>query len=302
MNKVLVICGATASGKTSLAVECAKKLNTEVISADSQLVYKGLNIGTAKPTAEEMCGIKHHMIDTVEPSEGFNVGNYREKALPIMKNLLASHKIPVICCGTGFYINSLLFDLSYGNTEGNGEIRKKYSDFLETHGKEALFEKLREIDAETAEKLHVNDIKRIIRALEIYELSGKKKSEQNDTLISEYDYLAVAIDWKREELYERINMRVDKMFEDGLVEEVQGLLSRGIDEKFQCMQAIGYKEVVFGLKNGDLHSTMRDIIKQNTRHYAKRQIVFFKKLPNIVWLNPKEATAEHIAEMLNESK
>lgn len=302
MNKVLVICGATASGKTSLAVECAKKLNTEVISADSQLVYKGLNIGTAKPTAEEMCGIKHHMIDTVEPSEGFNVGNYREKALPIMKNLLASGKIPVICGGTGFYINSLLFDLSYGNTEGNGEIRKKYSDFLETHGKEALFEKLREIDAETAEKLHVNDIKRIIRALEIYELSGKKKSEQNDTLISEYDYLAVAIDWKREELYERINMRVDKMFEDGLVEEVQGLLSRGIDEKFQCMQAIGYKEVVFGLKNGDLHSTMRDIIKQNTRHYAKRQIVFFKKLPNIVWLNPKEATAEHIAEMLNESK
>ncbi len=302
MNKILVICGATASGKTSLAVECAKKLNTEVISADSQLIYKGLNIGTAKPTAEEMCGVKHHMIDTVEPSESFNVGNYREKALPIMKNLLASGKIPVICGGTGFYINSLLFDLSYGNTEGNGEIRKKYSDFLQTHGKEALFEKLKEVDPETAEKLHVNDIKRIIRALEIYELSGKKKSEQNDTLISEYDYLAVAIDWKREELYERINMRVDKMFEDGLVEEVQGLLSRGIDEKFQCMQAIGYKEVVFGLKNGDLHSTMRDIIKQNTRHYAKRQIVFFKKLPNIVWLNPKEANAEHISEMLNESK
>lgn len=302
MNKILVICGATASGKTSLAVECAKKLNTEVISADSQLIYKGLNIGTAKPTAEEMCGVKHHMIDTVEPSESFNVGNYREKALPIMKNLLASGKIPVICGGTGFYINSLLFDLSYGNTEGNGEIRKKYSDFLQTHGKEALFEKLKEVDPETAEKLHVNDIKRIIRALEIYELSGKKKSEQNDTLISEYDYLAVAIDWKREELYERINMRVDKMFEDGLVEEVQGLLSRGIDEKFQCMQAIGYKEVVFGLKNSDLHSTMRDIIKQNTRHYAKRQIVFFKKLPNIVWLNPKEANAERIAEMLNESK
>ena len=302
MNKILVICGATASGKTSLAVECAKKLNTEVISADSQLIYKGLNIGTAKPTAEEMCGVKHHMIDTVEPSESFNVGSYREKALPIMKNLLASGKIPVICGGTGFYINSLLFDLSYGNTEGSEEVRRRYAEFLDQNGKEALFEKLREIDAETVEKLHVNDIKRIIRALEIYELSGKKKSEQNDTLISEYDYLAVAIDWKREELYERINMRVDKMFEDGLVEEVQGLLSCGIDEKFQCMQAIGYKEVVFGLKNADLHSTMRDIIKQNTRHYAKRQIVFFKKLPNIVWLNPKEANAERIAEMLNESK
>lgn len=302
MNKVLVICGATASGKTSFAVECAKKLNTEVISADSQLIYKGLDIGTAKPTAEEMRGVKHHMIDVVQPFENFNVGNYREKALPIMKNLLADGKIPVICGGTGFYINSLLFDLSYGNIEGNEEIRQKYSNFLEKYGKEALFEKLREADPETAEKLHVNDIKRVVRALEIYELSGKKKSEQNDKLISAYNYLAVAINWPREELYERINRRVDEMFDCGLVEEVKNLLAQGIDEKSQCMQAIGYKEVVFGLKNGDLQSTMRDIIKQNTRHYAKRQIVFFKKLPNIVWLEPCEATAEHIAEMLNENK
>lgn len=302
MNKVLVICGATASGKTSLAVECAKKLNTEVISADSQLIYKGLDIGTAKPTAEEMCGVKHHMIDIVEPTENFNVGSYREKALPIMKKLLADGKIPIICGGTGFYINSLLFDLSYGNIEGNEEVRKKYSDFLDNYGKEALFEKLREADPETAEKLHVNDVKRVIRALEIYELSGKKKSEQNDELVSQFDYLAVAVNWKREELYERINKRVDEMFENGLIEEVKNLLSYGIDENCQCVQAIGYKEVVFGLKNGDLQSTMSDIIKQNTRHYAKRQIVFFKKLPNIVWLEPEEATAEHIAEMLNENK
>lgn len=300
MNKVLVICGATASGKTSLAVECAKKLNTEVISADSQLIYKGLNVGTAKPTAEEMCGVKHHMIDIVESTESFNVGNYREAALPIMKKLLSDGKIPVICGGTGFYINSLLFDLSYGNIEGNGEIRKKYSDFLEAHGKEALFEKLREADPETAEKLHVNDIKRVIRALEIYELSGKRKSEQHDNMISAFDYLAVAINFKREELYDRINKRVDKMLDCGLVEEVQGLLSRGIDEKYQCMQAIGYKEVLAALKNGNLRSTMSDIIKQNTRHYAKRQIVFFKKLPNIVWLEPEQATAEYITELLNE--
>lgn len=302
MNKVLVICGATASGKTSLAVDCAKKLNTEVISADSQLIYKGLDIGTAKPTAEEMRGVKHHMIDVVEPSESFNVGNYREKALPVMEKLLSDGKIPVICGGTGFYINSLLFDLSYGNIEGNEEVRKKYSDFLKEHGKEALFQKLREVDPETAEKLHVNDVKRVVRALEIYELSGRKKSEQSDNLISGYDYLAIAIDWKREELYERINKRVDKMFEDGLVEEVKGLLVRGIDENFQCMQAIGYKEVIFGLKNNILQSTTRDIIKQNTRRYAKRQITFFKKLPNIVWLKPEEATAENIAEMLYGNK
>ncbi len=300
MNKVLVICGATASGKTSLAVECAKKLNTEVISADSQLIYKGLNVGTAKPTAEEMCGVKHHMIDIVEPSESFNVGNYREKALPIMKKLLSENKIPVICGGTGFYINSLLFDFSYGNIEGSEEVRRRYAEFLDQNGKEALFERLKEVDPETAEKLHVNDVKRVIRALEIYELSGKRKSEQHDNMVSAFNYLAVAINFKREELYDRINKRVDTMLENGLVEEVEGLLSRGIDEKYQCMQAIGYKEVVLGLKNGDLRSTMRDIIKQNTRHYAKRQIVFFKKLPNIVWLEPEQATAEYITELLNE--
>ncbi len=300
MNKVLVICGATASGKTSLAVECAKKLNTEVISADSQLIYKGLNVGTAKPTAEEMCGVKHHMIDIVEPTESFNVGNYRETALPIMKKLLSENKIPVICGGTGFYINSLLFDFSYGNIEGSEEVRRRYAEFLDQNGKEALFERLKEVDPETAEKLHVNDVKRVIRALEIYELSGKRKSEQHDNMVSAFDYLAVAINFKREELYDRINKRVDTMLENGLVEEVEGLLSRGIDEKYQCMQAIGYKEVLTGLKNGDLRSTMRDIIKQNTRHYAKRQIVFFKKLPNIVWLEPEQATAEYITELLNE--
>lgn len=300
MNKVLVICGATASGKTSLAVECAKKLNTEVISADSQLIYKGLNVGTAKPTAEEMCGVKHHMIDIVEPTESFNVGNYRETALPIMKKLLSENKIPVICGGTGFYINSLLFDFSYGNIEGSEEVRRRYAEFLDQNGKEALFERLKEVDPQTAIKLHVNDVKRVIRALEIYELSGKRKSEQHDNMVSAFDYLAVAINFKREELYDRINKRVDTMLENGLVEEVEGLLSRGIDEKYQCMQAIGYKEVLACLKNGNLHSTMSGIIKQNTRHYAKRQIVFFKKLPNIVWLEPEQATAEYITELLNE--
>ena len=300
MNKVLVICGATASGKTSLAVECAKKLNTEVISADSQLIYKGLNVGTAKPTAEEMCGVKHHMIDIVEPTESFNVGNYRETALPIMKKLLSENKIPVICGGTGFYINSLLYDFSYGNIEGSEEVRRKYTEFLDQNGKEALFERLKEVDPQTAIKLHVNDVKRVIRALEIYELSGKRKSEQHDNMVSAFDYLAVAINFKREELYDRINKRVDTMLENGLVEEVEGLLSRGIDEKYQCMQAIGYKEVLACLKNGNLHSTMSGIIKQNTRHYAKRQIVFFKKLPNIVWLEPEQATAEYITELLNE--
>ena len=299
MKQIAVICGATATGKTRLAVDLAQKLNTEIISADSQLIYKGLNVGTAKPTESEMRGVKHHMIDIAEPNETFSVGNYSEKATPIFKNLLDTGKVPVICGGTGFYINSLLFDLGYGNTAADDGVRKKYSEFLNEHGKEALFERLKEVDPETAEKLHPNDVKRVVRALEIFEVSGKRKSQQRDKMISKYDYLAVAVDYPREELYERINKRVDEMFNDGLLEEIEVLLSRGIDENCQSMQAIGYKEVLQCLKNGNNQSTMRDIIKQNTRRYAKRQITFFKKFPDIVWLKPEEATTDRILELMN---
>ena len=298
MNKVLVICGATASGKTSLAVDCALKLNTQVISADSQLIYKGLDIGTAKPTEAEKRGVKHHLIDIVEPNASFSVSDYRNAAIPVLNSLLNEGKTPIICGGTGFYINSLLFDLSYGKVAADSKIREKYAKLLEKDGAQALYDKLKSVDSETANKLHINDTKRIIRALEIYEVSGKKKSEQNDSLIPVINYTAVAINYPREVLYNRIDRRVDEMFERGLVDEVKELLNSGIDENCQCMQAIGYKEVVFGLKNGDLDSTMRDIIKQNTRHYAKRQITFFKKLHGIHWLEPQEATADKVAEIL----
>lgn len=299
MHKVLVICGPTASGKTSLAINCAEYLKTEIISADSQLVYKGLNIGTAKPTAKEMQGIIHRMIDVAEPLENFSVFDYERAAEPIVKELLSQNKTPIICGGTGFYINSLLFDFAYGNAGANRVIRDKYNRLLEERGKEYIYTLLKEVDAETAEKLHVNDMKRVIRALEIYEASGIKKSAQHDRLIPKYDYLAVAVDYPRDELYRRIDLRVDEMFERGLVEEVKNLLAGGVDENCQCMQAIGYKEVVNCLKNGDNESTMRNIIKQNTRHYAKRQITFFKKLPGIIWLEPKKATAENVLGLLN---
>lgn len=300
MGKILVICGATASGKTGLAVACAKKLNSEVISADSQLVYRGLDIGTAKPTAAERQGIIHHLIDVAEPKQNFSVFDYAELAIPVVDRLLSEGKTPVICGGTGFYINSILFEFAYGHTGADALIREKYNNLLEERGKEYLFSLLKEIDPETAEKLHLNDTKRVIRALEIYETSGRKKSDQHDELIPKYDYLAVAIDFPREELYRRIDMRVDEMFEQGLVGEVENLLASGVDENCQSMQAIGYKEVLKCLNNGDNHSTMRDIIKLNTRHYAKRQITFFKKLPNIIWIKPEDANSEKIVELLNE--
>lgn len=299
MKKLLIICGATASGKTKLAIDCAKQLNTEIISADSQLIYKNLNIGTAKPTREEMSGITHHMIDIVEPSCSFSVSDYCGLAQPIINRLLNESKVPIICGGTGFYINSLIFDLSYGNAAADESIREKYNALLNERGKEYLYNQLQRVDPQTANQLHVNDVKRVIRALEIYEVSGKRKSEIIDNQTPKYDYTAIAIDYPREELYERINRRVDEMFDGGLIEEVEKLVDSGITCENQCMQAIGYKEVLECVKNGDNESTMRNIIKQNTRHYAKRQITFFKKLKGIVWLKPKEAMPEKVLELLN---
>ena len=299
MNKLLIICGATATGKTGLAVDCAKKLNTEVISADSQLIYKHLNIGTAKPTVEEMGGVIHHMIDIVEPDCNFSVSDYCRMAEPILARLFNENKVPVVCGGTGFYINSLIYNLSYGNTAASQAVRDKYNTLLNERGKDYLYDYLKSIDPQTADKLHANDTKRVIRALEIYEVSGRKKSEIHDKQVPKYKYAAIAVDYPRDELYERINRRVDDMFESGLVDEVKELVKNGITGAHQCMQAIGYKEVLECFKNGDNDSTMRNIIKQNTRHYAKRQITFFKKLEGLVWLKPDEATPEKVLELFN---
>ena len=299
MNKLLIICGATATGKTKLAIDCAKKLNSEIISADSQLIYKNLNIGTAKPTKDEMCGVVHHMIDVVEPYCNFTVSDYCSLAEPIVKRLLRENKVPVICGGTGFYINSLIYDLSYGNAAADQTIRDKYTSLLEERGKGFLYDYLLSVDPQTAKSLHENDTKRVIRALEIYEVSGKRKSEIIDNKKPKYDYTAIAIDYPRNELYERIDSRVDEMFSSGLVEEVKCLVEKGITCKNQCMQAIGYKEVLECIKNGDNESTMRSIIKQNTRHYAKRQITFFKKFEGLVWLKPEDATPEKVLELFN---
>ena len=300
MARILVICGATATGKTSLAVDCAELLNSEVISADSQLVYRGLNVGTAKPTVAEMRGVKHNMIDVVGPEENFSVSDYEERALPIIERLLAEGKTPIVCGGTGFYINSLLYKLGYGNVKADASVRARYEELLEARGKEYVYGLLKQVDPKSAENLHVNDVKRVIRALEIYEVSGKKKSEQNDQLIQRFDYLAVAVDYPREQLYHRIERRVDEMFNLGLIAEVKELSNVRINENCQSMSAIGYKEVIEGLKNGSNDSTMRDIIKRNTRHYAKRQITFFKKLKGIVWLKPENANADYVLRLLNE--
>ena len=297
-NKIIIICGATATGKTDLAIECAKLLNTEIISADSMNVYKGLDIGTAKPTKVELNCIKHHLIDVVDASAEFSVGDYRELAKPIVDNLLKNKKVPIICGGTGFYINSILFDLSYGKTPANLQARDKYLSLAKEKGNEYVYNILKEVDPCTAENLHYNDLKRVIRALEIYE-SGVKKSEIKDDYKPLYEYNAYAIDFEREELYDRINKRVDVMIENGLVDEVNALIKYGISAENQCMQGIGYKEIYqYIIGNLSLNEAI-DLIKLNTRHYAKRQITFFKKLPNIRWVK-KEKASELAKEIIEE--
>ncbi len=285
-NKILIICGPTASGKTSLAIECAKLLNSEVISADSMNIYRSLDIGTAKPTKTEMDSIPHHMIDIISPFEEFTVSDYKKTAEPILSDLISSGKIPVLCGGTGFYINSLLYDLSYGNSNANLLVRERYKKIALEKGNEYVYNILKEKDYDSAIKLHYNDVKRVIRALEISE-SGIKKSEIKDEFITKYNYKAFAIDVPREILYERINQRVDEMISSGLVDEVLNLKNIGITKDNQCTQGIGYKEI-FDYLDGNISLTDAiELIKLNTRHYAKRQITFFKRLNGLKLLEYK---------------
>ena len=280
----VVICVATATGKTSLAANVAQKLGSEVISADSMLIYKGFDIGTAKPEESEKLGVKHHLIDVISGKEEFSVSDYESMAGKIADELIEKGKNPVICGGTGFYINSLLFDLSYGNAPKDDKIREKYDKINKEYGSEYLYDLLKKADPVTAGKLHPNDVKRVIRALEIFESTGKKKSDINDGEKIKRPYKAYAVDFEREVLYKRIDERVEIMFEKGLVSEVASLLSSGVTFEDQSMQGIGYKEFCGYFNSAESLDQVKETIKLNTRHYAKRQITFFKRLKGIMIL------------------
>ena len=283
-GRVIVVGGATASGKTALAVALAEKYDGEVISADALLVYRGLDIGTAKPTAAERRGVPHYMIDVADPTENFSVSDYERMALPVLKDILSRGKTAIVCGGTGFYMQALLFSRALGGVAADEKVREKYMRIAEEKGRGYLHSLLKECDEESAAKLHENDVKRVVRALEIYELTGKKKSEQHDSLTPRFAYEAYAVDYPREELYERIDRRVETMFDAGLVDEVKGLIARGVDEHCQCMQAIGYKEILEGLRGGESEGEMKEKIKKNTRNYAKRQLTFFRKFAGLRWI------------------
>ncbi|MBR2337591.1 MAG: tRNA (adenosine(37)-N6)-dimethylallyltransferase MiaA [Clostridia bacterium] len=284
LNKIIVVCGPTGSGKSSLAVELALKYGGEVVSADSVAIYKQLDIGSAKPTKEDMKGVTHHLIDVVTPFDEFSVSDYEKMALSVIEDIISRGKLPIICGGTGFYVNSILYKMSYGKAKGDLAVRSKYQQLAKEKGNQAVFDILIEKDPETAKILHVNDLVRVIRALEIVESSGIKKSDIVDEKIPRFDFIAITTDMNRATLYDRINRRVDLMIENGIENEVKNLLEQGVTIENQCMQGIGYKEVVESTSSGSEFPAEQ--IKMNSRRYAKRQITFFKRYENLIKYNP----------------
>ena len=295
-KKVIVICGPTASGKTALSIELAKKINGEIISCDSMQIYKDMNIGTAKPTQEEMQGIKHYLIDIISPNERYSVADYKRDAKKAIKEIINKGKIPIVVGGTGLYIDSLIYEIEYQDIQFDENYRKELEKQVEEKGLDYLYKKAKEIDPQAIEKISQNDKKRILRILEIYKATGKNKTQQEIESRKkevEYDYHVYAIDWDREELYNRINKRVDIMIKQGLIEEVKKILEK-YKEFPTAMQDLEYKEIVKYIEGKTTKEEMIEKIKMETRRYAKRQLTWFRKNKQTIWLKGKDNLQNNI--------
>ena len=303
MQKVIVICGPTASGKTKLYIELAKKINGEIVSCDSMQIYKDMNIGTAKPTFEEMQGIKHYLIDFISPDKRYSVAEYKIDAEKAIEEILNKGKIPIVVGGTGLYIDTIIYGIEYPKIEFDDKYRKELEEREKKEGLIKLYEEAKQIDEEAIKKISINDKKRILRILEIYHATGKNKTEQE--IISrekgpKFDYKVFAINMDREKLYERINKRVDIMIDNGLIDEVKKLLNK-YKEFPTAMQGLGYKEVKEYLENKISKEEMINKIKQESRRYAKRQITWFKKNKQTIWINGLNKIEDNINLIINSS-
>ena len=288
--RILALVGPTGSGKTQTAIRICQALDAEVVSMDSMQIYRGMDIGTAKPTPPERAAAPHHMIDVAEPEELFTVSMYREMAMRAIDDILARGRLPLLVGGTGLYLQAISYELSLGERGADSAMRLELRQIAqEPDGPWRLHERLKAVDPQSAQKLHPNDVRRVIRALEIYESSGKAKSEQADEARQEgpYHVLVYGLTMPREQMYARINARVNAMVASGLVEEVQRLLARGIEPRQEggAMQAIGYKEIVAALRGEMPLDKAIDLIKQGTRRYAKRQWTWFRRDPRTVWFD-----------------
>ncbi len=288
MNRVICVVGPTASGKTALAVRLAKELNGEVISCDSMQVYRGMDVGTAKPTPEEMQGVPHHMLDVAEPGESFSVGRFTELADPVLQDVLARGKTAILAGGTGLYIDALVSGRSFADSPDEA-LRQSLEDRANREGTEVLLRELAEVDPETAARLHLKDRKRIIRALEIWKSTGVTMAE-HDRLTRQVPpkYTAAWLGlWysDRSVLYDRIGRRVDAMLEAGLLDEIRRLVEAGIPESSTAFAAIGYKEFLAALQGRETLEEAAEAVKQGTRRYAKRQMTWFRRNEAVFWLD-----------------
>ena len=285
--KVIVICGPTASGKTALSIKLAKEINGEIISADSMQIYDEMDIGTAKPTLEEMDGVKHYLIGNVSPTVRYSVANFKKDAVNAIREILEKGKTPIIVGGTGLYVDSLVNNIEYNDLEIDLNYRNELEKIAQEKGLETLYQKANEIDPEAMKKISSNDKKRIFRVLEIYNATGKNKTEQeieSRKKENPYEYFVFAIDMPREKLYERINKRVDLMIVNGLVEEVKNITGK-YEQLPTAIQGLGYKEVVQYLNKELSYDEMIEKIKMETRRYAKRQLTWFRRNNQIKWIN-----------------
>ena len=287
---LVILTGPTAVGKTALSIGLAKKIGGSVISADFMQVYRHMDIGSAKIRPEEMEGVPHYLIDVLEPKEEFHVVRFQELAKQAMEEIYEQGRIPIVAGGTGFYIQALLYDIDFTESSEDTDYRRQLNDFAAQYGEEALHQKLAKVDEKAAEQIHPNNRKRVIRALEFYHLTGKKISEHNEEerkKESPYRYAYFVLNDDRQRLYERIDRRVDRMLEDGLVEEVQKLKKMGCTRDLVSMKGLGYKEILAYLEGEmPLDEAVR-VLKRDTRHFAKRQITWFKRERDVIWV-PKQ--------------
>lgn len=299
--KILAVVGPTASGKSALAIELAKRFNGEIICCDSMQIYKQMNIGTAKPSDEELNSAVHHLFDFADPKVSFSCADYIPLASEVVEDILSRGKLPIFCGGTGLYLDRFLSGAEFESTEVDEDFRREMNDFALEFGNEALHQKLREIDPRSADEIHPNNVKRVIRALEIYKTSGRTKSEidlDSKEFLSKYDALQIGIKYEnRELLYDRINLRVDKMMQAGLLDETRELLENGIFEaNATAAQAIGYKELLSYFNNEKTLISAVEDLKMATRRYAKRQMTWFSSHGNVNWLVADDKTPNELAD------
>ncbi|MEG0829140.1 MAG: tRNA (adenosine(37)-N6)-dimethylallyltransferase MiaA [Anaerovoracaceae bacterium] len=309
MKKIIVVAGPTAVGKTEYALKIAEEFNGEIVSCDSMQLYKYMDIGSAKPTGDQLSRVKHYLVDEVDPRDDFSVAKYEEKAKKAIKHIHDKGKMPVISGGTGLYLNAILYEMDFGTVPKQDEYRKALETLVLDQGKMAVYELLEKQDPQAAQRIHPNNTQKIIRALETVKATGKgmKPFTQVNTPVKDYEPILIGLTRDRKELYSRINLRVEQLMDQGLVSEVESLLDMGLTENHISMKGIGYKEIIDYLRGKYDLLTATEKIRQNTRNYAKRQLTWLRRYDTIKWFNLSDYDTEkqgfkEISLWLNQNK